>query len=589
MALLSADHLALCVVQVARVAVPTIATDNSRPATVTALRDLIVGPLAGTPPLLDEMIPGGRPTLILVPEYALGSPDWVSIDGFVRASQRPLVVIAGFGMTPGAWITAWATGAPAPSPTVRILGWNQAAHPIAQGRPANGGWCWIHDPGNGTTCITFLKNFLEQTEEAAHVPLLQTGTTIVRLRFDDFELFPVLCADLLQPPELNGSAAHRIRHALQAEVAPRRVLVAGCLRETAPENVNWQNAITAIVNHMAAGHSVLVALANQAHGTPREAEGVDRWRSLSGTYGRHTDFPRGQDPLPGGRPITEGALSGVVVRDCGPCTVAGVIAWSPYHPITGRYIWRTELCQALAATGVVRFAPHETIAGYEFHRFTRRHPGHAGWSPRVADGLERIRAHIATDSPPKAERIVDQLLHGVVSESSAPNPDHLHTVTPALVLGTHALAVLATLDTAAWQSNDGLEGQLTLANEINLLVWIDPRRTGRGIVRELQNWAKQPGTHPPLVVVGQGNPTAVPEGRVQVDRRSDISAAPAGVAVFQDEVATTRDISSSQALRTVGCISLDRIAEYYAEYHPDDDQAHLVAMLERIHECLRAA
>jgi hypothetical protein len=309
---------------------------------------------------------------------------------------------------------------------------------------------------------------------------------------------------------------------------------------------------------------------------------------LSGTFVRFTDLAHGQSPLPGGRPLSAGAVSGVVVRDSGPCAVAGVVAWKPYNPVDGLFVWRTELCHALGTAGIATFAPHDSISGYEYYRFTQRHPAQPGWSPRVAAGLDAIRAHVVSNSPPQAHRLVSSLLDGVATRSSL-MPDQLHTVVPSLRIATHALAVLATLTTAQWQGNEAQDGQLIFGNGISLLTWSDPLRSGRAILRELQSWSKQPGLHPPLVVIGQGTPSTVIEGPVTQDRRSDISEAPTvGAQVFPDEMAGTRDISTVQGRRRIGCVSLARVADYYADYEATEDAARLSTLVDRLNNCLVA-
>jgi len=588
MPLLSGGRLAVCIAQIEPVSVEVVAADGTRPATVTALRDLIAG-RADRAPSIDMAIPGLLPALVLAPEYALGSPDWANVDTFVRSSSRPLVLIAGFGMTAGAWIVNWANGIEAASPTKRVLGWDQETSPITPDRATNGGWCWLHRPGTEPVCVAFVKNFLEQAHEAAQFPRLQYGTTIVRLRFVDLDLFPLVCADLVRPRHLDSSTAQaRITSALDHQGGARTILVAGCLFEKQPHNLNWQTAISDIVNHLAPTKQVILALANQACGSPSDDEERDKWRSLSGLYSRHTDFAHGQRALPAGRPIVMAGISGVIIRDSGPCMVAGPVAWGPYTPVASQYIWHTEVCSALGRDGIQpAFAPHAFIPAYELHRFTCRHPALAGWSPRVAGGLVRIRQHLETGLPPRAEGLLRSLLTGVTNDPPPPDPDHLHTATLFLKEAIYSLAVLSTLDEMTWQNDTAQDGQLTWnAANMHLLVWRDQTRTGRRMIRDLELWIQQPSPHPRLLVIGQGA-TPLTEGIVGGDRRTDISEPPAGsddLSSHGDAASSDRDISLPKAPREAACIHLARVADYYIDFDEADEAVQVAGLVHSLRE-----
>jgi hypothetical protein len=281
-------------------------------------------------------------------------------------------------------------------------------------------------------------------------------------------------------------------------------------------------------------------------------------------------------------------ISGVIMRDSGPCMVAGPVAWGPYTPVTTQYIWHTEVCSALGPDGIQpAFAPHSLISGYELHRFTWRHPAIAGWSPRVAGGLARIRQHVESGLSPDAAKILHSFLTGVTNNPPPPDPDHLHTATQFLKEAIHSLAVLSTLDGMAWQSDAVQDGQLTW-NEPNmhLLVWRDPTRTGRHMIRDLELWIQQPSAHPRLLVVGQGA-SLLTEGVVGGDRRADISEPPAGpddLSAHGDAASSDRDITLPKAPREAACIHLARVADYYIEFSAEDEAMHLAGLVHTLRD-----
>lgn len=143
--------------------------DNRRPVAVNAIRDLLIGGANHPQPALQQLMPGGGPVLIVASEYALGSGDWEAVDEIVRSSNRPIIVITGFGATFGETVLDWQANS-VEGGTERLFGWRQDEHSISDIMRLNGGWCWIHDPNDSTQCIVYLKNVLEQGVEAVALP-----------------------------------------------------------------------------------------------------------------------------------------------------------------------------------------------------------------------------------------------------------------------------------------------------------------------------------------------------------------------------------------------------------------------------------
>ena len=262
-------------------------------------------------PVLGELVPHNNRAIIILPEYSLGSPDWAAVDELIRTVQRPIVLIVGFGATAGKWIVDWHNRMiAAGSPTLRTLTWDQNANPISNTLRVNGGWCWIHNFGGQTNCITFIKNNLEQSTEAVELAHLQNGRTIPHLKFQDLDLFPLICADLVKPKSTGaGVPQARISNYLNSTPrAERKILVTGSLLQPVP-NINWEIAINDVVNGIATGLNSILVLVNQATGKPVADEQVDRWRSISGVFTRSTDLQK-QSSVPAGRTLKSHGHSG---------------------------------------------------------------------------------------------------------------------------------------------------------------------------------------------------------------------------------------------------------------------------------------
>ena len=584
--LLDGDRLPLCILQVAKVSDDAIDDDAPRPAVVAAIRDLIVG-RAGVRDhsALDELLDGGVPTVILGPEYALGSGDWREVDEFVRSADRRLLLIVGFGMTRAAWLREWVGQA---GSTQCWPGWDGRRERMVGASRYNGLWCWVHDPDRGTHCVTALKNFPEQRNEAP-VPGFQAGRSIVRLRFRDFDVFPLICADLLQDARAGASTPRsRIADALRAD-GRDHVLVTGSLLQDRPWDENWQNPIAGCMDLAPPGKVTILALANQAHPQPSRDEERDKWRSLSGVFASRTIFHKGATPFAGGRAVKVGGSSvGLVVRHDGPCVVAGPVLVAPApNPTVGLHLWQVHRCLPLGTDGIGPALAHaDRVLAYEFHRLTLRHTGERAWNPRLSQGLALVRTHVEGARCPLVEDVVRSLLSGTERSARPCDGDDLHAAMPTLEEALHALASLSALADLTWHDDSSADGQLLYEpSGAHVLVWRDLVRTGSAMVRTLQEWTMSGEPHPHLLVIGSGRGgSRLPAGPVVPDRRSDWTSPPPESGDVLAPVDPTsdgaKDVTAPRARRSVRCIDLGDLCEaLYLEYEADLDEERTTELL----------
>lgn len=579
------SKLPVCLVQLPKPPIGSIEADASRPAAVAAGVQLLAGGGAHAGAALSEMVPGDDAVLVVFPEFTFGSPDWDALDAAIRQSARPLIVIAGFGATVGNWIVDWAAAATGEEATCRHLAWNQtgaAANGISSVRRVNGGWCWVHVPGE-THCIAYLKTVAEQNVEAVLLPDLQFGRWITHLRFNDIDLFPLICADMLQlPGDHPDSAQARIAEVLQGMAADRPAMVVGSLLQNG-YNINWVRAIDSLLVHVLAGRPGLVALANVADDHVFANEAEDQWRSLTGVFGKWDELTKGQANLPCGRRVSTAGVVGAVIRHSDPMITSGVADWGPYGPVDGKFVWHTEmLCPVddagLAAPLALPPLPHAC----EIARFLRRYPGDAAWSPRLVEGSAAITAHIAGGDPPQAAQILNGLLHGPGPGSADPDALHEMAQQQAAELGFHGLATLATLEGIEWQGDPGKQGQLRQNQSgRHLLVWRDARKTKAQMRAVLSVWQQQGDGHPDLIVLAQSRFGDIDEGAVAEARRDDFSAAPVVAAAVGGALAPEpADYTAPRGRRRLSVISLAHVASVYADYQQGVDDAPLVGALQ---------
>ncbi|BBK44290.1 hypothetical protein STVA_43100 [Allostella vacuolata] len=525
--------------------------------------------------------------LIVAPEYAFGSPDWEAIDALVRSATRRLVLLTGFGATSAQAVLDWQATQDTVG-TERHLSWRQEVNPVSQVMRVNGGWCWIHEPMGSTHCLVYLKNVLQQAVEAVQLPDLQSGEIILHLRFGDVDLFPLICADLIQPAaQYPGSPQARIQTIFAGVPAERPAMVVGSLFQEG-FNPNWAIAVDALLNTALVGRPAAIALCNIAHDKPQPAEEQDRWRSLSGVFAPFGVIPKGQANLPAARALNAQGIAGAVVRYSHGCATAGVVAWPPYGPINGMLVWRGNMyCRVTDEGLAVPIAPAPATAACEIARFLRRYPPGPDTAPRLTEGMAMINDQLCSADPPMPDALLAATLDGVAAKGQR-DPDVLADaeVTSALKAGLHALATVRSIEGVSWQTRIGLTGQLRIeAKRRHLLIWRSPTGSPRSMRRELAKWRMHFGTHPDLVVLGATPIGELGDGEIVEDRRDDISLAPpaeAALAAGGSLAASIADITAARALRRVAGLGLSHVASVYADHERSEDDARVAALLASI-------
>ncbi|MBS0961418.1 ABC-three component system protein [Acetobacter thailandicus] len=575
------SKLHVCLAQLPIPPAGAIQDDTARPLAVAVLTQLLAGGAGHTGPALAEMVPGNEPVLIVFPEFALASSDWAEVDTVIRNAARPLIVLAGFGAALGGAVLDWANAARGPGETHRRLAWKQQDNGIGRVRRVNGGWCWVHVPGD-THCIAYLKTIAEQNVEATQLPDMQFGRTITHLRFDDVDIFPLICADMLQlPGDHPDGAQARISQALQDVPTDRPAMVVGSLLQHGYNN-NWVRAIDSLLVQVLARRPGLVSLANIADDRVFTAEAEDQWRSLTGVFGKWDELTKGQVNLPCSRKVKTNFVVGAVIRYSDAMLSSGAADWGPYGPVDGKFVWHADMLapvsdEGLAAPVTLPPPPHAC----EINRFLRRHPGAPNWSPRLRDGTAAITQHLAAGVAPQAKQMLNALLHG--PGNGAADPDALHEIDQqqAAQQGLHALATLTTIDGTLWQASAGQEGQLREETSgRNILVWRDARKTKMQMRAILSNWQQQAGEHPDLIVLAQSQFGDIDEGAVSETRRDDFSAAPTSIAGVGGGLASEQsDYTAPRGRRRVSVVNLAAVASVYADYERDVDDMPLVRTL----------
>jgi hypothetical protein len=581
-AILALGKVQLCLVQLDKPASDVIAGDQSRANAVAVIRDLLLCTDAQPVPALREMNPGNVMAVMLLPELALGSSDWDAVDVLVRATDRPLVLIAGFGFSPGKTVLDWKAVQPDEG-TVRHVGWEDGDDPSSV-MLVNGAWCWVHFPGEQTHCVVITKNTQEQSIEAVEFAHVQQGKTILHLRFDDVDLFPLICSDMLRLPDDNDASAQaRVRRSIAHEDDPERpALILGSLLQP-KYNANWQVAIDRAVSHSLAGRKGAVALCNIAINKPEADEEVDRWRSLTGAYVRLSELSKGQRTLPVARTLKAPAISGAVARVTTASVHSGPVGWRPFNVMDENFVWQGKLNAKIGEAGLaLPLAPPPAIAATELLRFLDRFPSDPGFAPRLNDGVQQLTERVESAQRPLAQVIINTLLKGTTGEGVDPDCLHPPDVQQALKAGLHALATLKSIECIGWQADSSQTGQLVTNGGMNVLVWRSPSESGKTMRRRLSVWKLTPQLHPKLVVFGAGPHTELPPGEIEDDRRDDFTTTPKSSADLEAAgmlQASNDDFTAPRVVRRVVGFPLSQVAALYAEYDAEEDKAKVDALV----------
>ncbi|MFJ2689446.1 ABC-three component system protein [Pseudomonas sp. NPDC087336] len=590
-ALRPTNGLNLCLLQLPAT-INEALNDHSRPAALNVLRNLLEAHPDGTGPALSTIAPAGDPVLIVAPEWALGSVDWSTVDALVRATNRSLVLITGFGLSLGQAVLQWCE-ASSEDGTARHLAWDQTRNGISPVMRVNGGWCWIHEPNGQTHCITYLKNALQQSYEAVQLDDVQPHDTLLHLRFNDLDLFPLICADLLRPAgQSQNSPQARIRRKLESLNNDRPALIVGSLLQTG-YNQNWGIAIDSLLNYVLAGRQGIVALCNVAHDVPVADESNDKWRSLSGVFASLTEMPHGQKNLPAARSLNAQGIVGAVVRGTYPSVTAGIVHWPPYNPVNSLLIWRGNMVCLIQSTGMmlpVTSVPNKVT--YEIERFLRRYPPATDAAPRLSTGIAEIGAHLHTNPLADSSAILNAILEGTDFNKKV-DPDAIADpeVISALRAGLHALATLKSIDGIDWQDSTSATGQLIVRSQNrHLLIWRSHKESPRALKRILGEWRDSGGPHPHLVVLGATPHGDLADGEFHPERRDDFSTSPNGNTDLRaggSLAPVLGDIGGLRGMRRVAGLGLSKAAAVYADYVASEDDERVEELLDQIASLFR--
>lgn len=517
-AMLEDDEVVLTLLQSPPPSQAQLLSGASRPHVVQLCREIFADPAAGPVAQINHL---AKPSIILLPELAIGLTDWSALDELVRQSAVKLTVIAGFGFSKGAEIDEWLKS---PSSTDRKAGWG-ADFKLVPNLIYNGGFCWIHSPGKGTTCICFIKRSAEQQSEAV-IEGQAYGKYFVSLRFKDLSIFPVICSDLIEKNDAGFRYQAEIRKYVEAECADGKpILIAGMLLQRKISPV-WQAGIQSASRNIDQGR-VTVALANSAFDLHCYDEKDDQWRNYSGVYvpaeRAHTKVSRS-----GVRLIFESNLAGHILRDTSPAVVGGVLRWKLNS--SHQHVWSLSADFASLPDGSIAESTCRHVLRHEARRFLRRLRTAEAPATKpnllLTSALDKVEEYVHSVPEACAGHLISTILYPErPTRDDKKLADGLFEYRDDIRFGARALGAIAATEKTEWETQTSTVGQLKGTDPaMAILVWSYPGYATDMKV-QLQKWERDGRFSVPTAVFAKAKEGALvmTDGE---DRRYDIAAPP---------------------------------------------------------------
>ncbi len=509
-ALLSDDGtVELVLIQTPPPEIKKIQDNTGRKRNVDILQSLI----GSDQPMLEDDLTDGALAILVFPELAFPSSAFEELDKIISRASRPLIVIAGFGVAQkddfmkdfpsdrdGAKVALPNNGSPAPN---QVL---------------NGGWCWVHTPGSVPICIAFFKTFSEQNFEPVFFDNLWTSPCNVRIGFNDADLFPLICADILCEREDN--AIKRIGDCVEGYgETGRKALVIGSLFQPETGNETWRRSMVKAVS------SARLVTVNHAVDNPHHSDQKGDWRNQTGVFWEEVHGIEINNRFI--REVRHDPLVGGVVRDVAACVSFGTLSWDPGEATEGRWLYQGHGHYRIEEIGLERCTGGPTVKGDIEFDFVIRHDCHQEKYPeRFDSGKNEFLSNITSKTPFDTNRLLALLLYGVEANDNRPAPCDVEKHREFIGKGVNALSFLRTLGEADWGDLQE-DGQLAFSTgDVDgiILVWNGPSHQRAEISKTLDIWLDDDSHHSPLLVFADGKSgTFLRKGKLEGNSRTNIT------------------------------------------------------------------
>lgn len=501
--------------------------DKSRLCNLAIVKQLLDSEHADGGLLKNEA--SGRPSIVLAPELAFGSPDFNTLDALIKKYEHNLIFVCGFGFSTGSALIEI-------SNKIGVEGiWDIAPH---SRKKYNGGWVWVKND-NIVKSYIFLKNYFEQTGEIT-IPNLTAGESILRLEGDDIVIFPLVCADLISNEE--SSPREKIIKSIEGTgISHKKLLVTGALLNSKSSSGHWKAAIGDLLEKLKTSNARLM-LSNCINPPPIKEEQEDKWRCLSGVFQYREGYKGPSKALPNLRYVDDTKFSGLVLRNTVIGAAFGKLKWTNnasqgLHPFSEciQYVWdrqKLRLCDGNSEAD-------------ELYRFLLRNKGNMLHDIVDAKEVNKKVANVEiekliTELHPQSDSETRQLSRDIfqkslkgIFKSSACCPDSIYKSGDNLARAITVIKLLQMATGAALlpkppQSEKLEYGQLLSDDgDHEILVWDTNEHSASTLFNKVKEEVViKGGSARPLTIVCRGKNigTQPEDGRIRSNRLTDISS-----------------------------------------------------------------
>lgn len=321
----------LCIAQLPSRTTEEILSDAECPRNVEILKETLATNAAELPSILRKHAQPDQLEVLVCPEYAFGTADWVQVDELIKTYPNPIVLIAGFGQSSLEHLQAIRESAASRDVSLKS-GWGE--EPPGGGRAMNFGCVWVKKGDHSREAILYGKNFLEaRVEDPQGVFKFNRLTEIV---FNDLRVLPFICADILESPRAGGqpTVAQRLARRVTTNHTPA-LCVGSLLQMDKQASETWVKAIDGLFYAFGDAKASLI-IANVATQNYDVRAGGIEWRNLSGIYVSKRNQMRGQTGAQESTSYFESAnLMAWPLRSRLPQLAFGTVSLPPYTVDSG--------------------------------------------------------------------------------------------------------------------------------------------------------------------------------------------------------------------------------------------------------------
>jgi len=498
-----------CLVNVPTPSIESILADDGRKRTIELMTHLLEEK-SQTESLLYRKSQG-CPALMVLPEYALSSPDVEAIQSLIKSQRQKLIVCAGFGFTNGGVIRSWIQESRA------LPGWNKSAQQLDADLRYSGILCWIHVPGVVSECYIVLRNSGYNNDQRLSITDLGVGEQIFRIRTRNFDLIPICCVDCVD--EGGSNITKLVIDSIDSE---RRTVLCGLLYDSTFNVALWQKTFGRLWSAQNTENTLVLSANGVCEDIYSLDENTDEWRMRNGVF-FSSSMESVQNTNHYTRQLHSCFESGIVLREMGAGVAGGALRW-PDQVSFSSTVWEPTW-RAFWFDDSLDVAKRHSVA-VELERWIRRNQNKMPdedladvakeWLGKAVDDFQHDYLVLNDNfvDPLILQSLLEGLDYSPLEAHRCRDPDLLNTPDWQLPLRVAIVvyAALCRIFPSSMPLRNSEEAVLVLERTIpyrRYVVWYSPHHSSKKAYSYAQNIAGLGGSSVPLIIMADGRPSGL--------------------------------------------------------------------------------